>query len=71
MAEISNFSTIEVIFCMELFSFVSCLFLRENYARSWAFPAFAAFSLRAQKLNQQSAVTYDKGNREERAPRTL
>ena len=36
--------------------------LRENYVRSWAFPAFAASSLRAQKLNQQPAVTYDMGN---------
>ena len=56
---------------MELFPFVPRLFMRENYTRSWAFPAVATFSLRAQKLNQQSAVTYDKGNREERAPRAL
>ena len=48
---------------MELFLLVSCFF-RENYVRSWAFPAFAAFSLRAQKLNQQPAATYDVRNRE-------
>ena len=46
---------------MELFLPFSRL-LRENYARSWAFPAFLAFSLRAQKLGQQHAVTYDMGN---------
>ena len=51
--------------CIELFPLVSCLFVRESYARSWAFPALAAFSLRAQKLNQQSVVRYDMGNREE------
>ena len=49
---------------MELFPLVSCL-LRENYVRSWAFPSFVAFSLRVQKLNQQSTVTNDMGNREE------
>ena len=60
---------------MELFPLVSCLFLRKNYARSWAFPVLAAFSLRAPKLNQQSAVTYDMVNREEaidnKGPRDL
>ena len=49
---------------MALFPLLSC-FLRENYIRSWAFPAFAAFSLWAQKLNPQPAVTYPMGNREE------
>ena len=46
-----------------LFLLVFC-FLRENYVRSWAFPAFSVFSERAQKLNQQPAVTYDVGNRD-------
>ena len=41
------------------------VFLRENCVRSWAFPAFAAFSLWAEKLNPQPAVTYHMGNREE------
>ena len=67
-AEISNFSNIffaksnisEVNF-VKLFSLVYC-FLRENYDRSWIFPAFATSSLWAQKLNQQPAVTYDMGN---------
>ena len=66
-AEISNFSNIffaksnisEVNF-VKLFSLVYC-FLRENYVRSWIFPAFATSSLWAQKLNQQPAVTYDMG----------
>ena len=66
-AEISNFSNIffaksnisEVNF-VRLFSLVYC-FLRENYVRSWIFPAFATSSLWAQKLNQQPAVTYDMG----------
>ena len=48
---------------VELFFFVSCS-LRENYVRSWAFPAFSAFSVRARKLNQQPAMTYDMGNRD-------
>ena len=38
--------------------------MRENYVQSWAFPAFSAFSVRAQKLNQQPALTYDMGNRD-------
>ena len=66
-AEISNFSNTffaksnmsEVNF-VKLFSLVYCL-LRENYVRSWIFPAFATSSLWAQKLNQQPAVTYDMG----------
>ena len=68
-AESSNFSNIffaksnisEVNF-VKLFSLVYC-FLRENYVRSWIFPAFATSSLWAQKLNQQPAVTvtYDMG----------
>ena len=66
-AEISNFSNIsfaksnisEVNF-VKLFSLVYC-FLRENYARSCIFPAFATSSLWAQKLNQQPDVTYDMG----------
>jgi len=49
---------------MELFPLVFLLFfcfvfLRENYVRSWALPAFVAFSLRAQRQNEQPAVTYD------------
>ena len=47
---------------MKLFLLVSC-FLQENYVRSWAFTAFSAFSVQAQKLNQQPAVTYNMGNR--------
>ena len=31
---------------------------------SWAFPTFLAFSRRAQKLSQPSAVRYDMGNRD-------
>ena len=67
-AEISNFSNIfffaksnisEANF-VKLFSLVYC-FLRDNYVRSWIFPAFATSSLWAQKLNQQRAVTYDMG----------
>ena len=46
---------------MELFLLVSC-FLHDNYVRSWVFPAFSAFSVRAQKLSQPPAVTYDMGN---------
>ena len=48
---------------MELLPLISC-FLRENYVQSWAFPAFAAISLWAQKLNQQPTVKYDMGNQE-------
>ena len=44
----------------ELLPLISC-FLRENYVRSWAFPAI---SLWAQKLNQQPTVKYDTGNQE-------
>lgn len=69
-AKISNFPTfffgkpnIRKVKFLELFLFVSC-FLRENYFRSWAFSAFPAFSVRAQKLYQQPAVTYDMGNRD-------
>ena len=53
----SNISEVNFV---KLFSFVYCL-LRENYVRSWIFPVFATSSLWAQKLNQQPAVTYDKG----------
>ena len=68
-AEISNFSNIFFFFAksnisevnfVKLFSLVYC-FLRENYVRSWIFPAFATSSLWALKLNQQPAVTYDMG----------
>ena len=66
-AEISNCSNIFFAKCniseinfVKLFSLVYC-FLRENYVRSWIFPAFATSSLWAQKLNQQPAVTYDMG----------
>ena len=48
---------------VELFLPFSC-YLRENNAWSWAFPAFLAFSLRAHKLGQQNALTYDMGNRD-------
>ena len=48
---------------MGLFLLVFC-FLRENYVRSWAFPDVSVFSVRAQKLNQHPAVTYDMGNRD-------
>ena len=59
----SNISKVKFV---ELFLLVLCFFLwRENYVRSWAFPDFKAFSLRAQKqLNRQPAMTYDLGNRE-------
>ena len=53
----SNISEVNFV---KLFSLVYC-FLRENYVRSWIFPAFATSSLWAQKLNQQPAVTYDMG----------
>ena len=73
-ADIINFSNIffgkpnicKVKF-VELFLLVFCFFFfwRENYVRSWAFPDFKAFSLRAQKqLDRQPAMTYDLGNRE-------
>ena len=39
------------------------VFLRENYVRSWIFPALVAFSLWAKKLNQQPVVRYDMGKR--------
>jgi len=73
-AEISNFSNIffaksniSEVTCnfVKLFSLVYC-FLRENYVRSWIFPAFATSSLWAQKLNQQPAVTYEMGKRDNR-----
>lgn len=56
-AEIGNF-------CNIFFCLVSC-FLCKNYLWSWAFPAFAIFSLLAQKLNQQPVVAYDMENWEE------
>ena len=55
-----NISKVKVV---GLFLLVFC-FLRENSVRSWAFPAVSAFSVRAQKLNLQPAVTYDIGNRD-------
>jgi len=64
-AEFSNFSNLsfgksninEVNF-VELFPLVYC-FLQGNYVQSWIFPAFAVFSLWAQNVNHQPAVTYD------------
>ena len=44
---------------MEFFPLLSCL-LKENYIRSWAFPAFVG-----SKLKQHPAVMYDMVNREE------
>ena len=51
-AKISHFSNIffgkpniSKLKLVELYLLVSC-FLRENYVRSWAFPAFSAFSVR-------------------------
>ena len=46
-----------------MYFFLFPVFLRESYIRSWAFPAFLAFSVWAQKLNQQPAVTYGIGKR--------
>ena len=48
---------------VELFLPFSC-YMRENNTWSWAFPAFFAFSSRAQKLGQQHALTYDMGKRD-------
>ena len=59
-SKISNISKVKYV---GLFLIVFC-FLRENYVRSWAFPVVSAFSVRAQKLNQQLAVTYDMENRD-------
>ena len=43
---------------MEFFPLVYC-FLQGNYVQSWILPAFAVFSLWAQNVNHQPAVTYD------------
>ena len=72
-AETSNFSkifflhsNISEVNSLKLFYLVYC-FSRENYVRSWIFPAFVTSSLWAQKLDQKPAVTYDMGkDREER-----
>ena len=47
-----------------LLVFPGFFFLPENYFRSWVFTAFSAFSVRAQRLNQSPAMTYDMGNRD-------